>query len=172
MKKTLVLLLLSSSLATYAATNIADSSKYIIPISGPGITITNPHTDYKVDHGTDNGEKIELDVSVLNMHTYKENADFSEANKIYENGSKTVFSYKNNIYTDKYIKYTSKSAIDTTSKNLKQLYCAADEFHPPSSQQRLFQDARKENKKITINYYSDSGETLMFGIGISPESCN
>lgn len=30
----------------------------------------------------------------------------------------------------------------------------------------------KKTKKITINYYSDSGETLMFGIGISPESCN
>lgn len=147
MKKTLLILLLSSPLATFAATDIAYSSKYIIPISGPGITNTNPYTDYNVRYGTDNSENIELHVSVLNLRTYKENADFSEANKIYEEGSKTAFSYKNNVYTDNFIKYTSVNAINSTTKNLKKLYCAADGFYLPSSKERFFYDARKENKK-------------------------
>lgn len=172
MKRTLVILLLSASLSAQAATNIADSSKYIVPITGPGIENTNPHTDYKVNNSTDDGKKIELDVSVLNLHTYKDNAGFSESNKDYEEGSKTVFTYKTDVYTDKYIKYTSKNAINSTSEKLKKLYCAAEGFYPTSSQERVFQDAKNENKKITINYYGDSGKTLMFGINISPESCN
>lgn len=147
-------------------------SDYIIPITGPGVKITNPHTDYDVIYGIDNDEKIELHVSVLQLRTYKENANFGEDNKNYAEGSKTVFSFGNDVYTEGFMKLTSESARDSTKKNLKKLYCTPDGFYPSPSQERIFYKARKDNKKIIINYYSDSGETLMFGFGISPESCN
>lgn len=147
-------------------------SGYVIPIAGPGVRVTNQYSDYNVSFGIDNNEKIELHVSVLRLRTYKENADFSESNKIYAEGSKTAFSYGSDVYTEDFIKFTSASAQNSTKEDLKKLYCTSDGFYPVSSQERLFYEARKEHKKIMINYYSDSGETLMFGIGVSPESCN
>lgn len=147
-------------------------SGYIIPITGPGVRIANSYSDYNVSFGVDNNEKIELHVSVLRLRTYKENADLSESNKNYVEGSKTVFSYGDNVYTEDFIKLTSEAARNSTKEVLKKLYCTPDSFHPMSSQERRFYETRKANKKIKINYYSDSGKTLMFGFGISPESCN
>ncbi|MDU2942418.1 MAG: hypothetical protein E7B58_00650 [Citrobacter sp.] len=172
MKKTLGVLLLTLPLTTFATTNVADSSEYIVPVTGPGIRITNPYTDYKIRYDIDDGKKIELHVMVLHLRTYKENADFSDTNKNFEEGSKTLFSYNTNIYTEEFINFTSQKAINSTTENIKKLYCAPDDFYSLSSQERLFYEARKEHKKFIINYYSDSGETLMFGVSISPESCN
>lgn len=169
--KILIPLLLIFPFAAFASTDLVDDSKYIVPISGPGIQITNPYTDYTVINGIDTGKKIEIHVSVLHLRTYKENADLSEANTHYVEGSKTLSSYKANVYTDDFIKFTSEDAKNSTLKNLRDLYCAPDGFYPVSSQERLFYETRKENKKIMINYYSDSGKNLMFGFGVSPESC-
>ncbi|EAB2303552.1 hypothetical protein SKB45_001996 [Salmonella enterica] len=170
--KTLFPLLLIFPFIAFASTDLVDGQRYIVPISGPGIQITNPYTDYKVLSGIDDSKKIEVNVSVLNLRTYKENADLSESNKNYAEGSKTVFSYGDNVYTENFIKLSSEAAQNSTKEDLKKLYCTPDGFYPVSSQERLFTEMRKEHKKIMINYYSDSGETLMFGFGVSPESCN
>ena len=146
-------------------------SNYIIPITGPGIQITNRYAGYDVTYGIDNDDRIELHVSVLRLRTYKENADLSESNKNYVEGSKTLFSYNANVYTDDFIKFTSEAALNSTKEALKKLYCTPDGLYPMSSQERLFYEARKEHKTINLNYYSDSGETLMFGFVVSPESC-
>ncbi|EMM5415296.1 hypothetical protein RVW32_000749 [Citrobacter amalonaticus] len=168
----LATLLIIFPFTTFASTDLVDESKYIVPISGPGIQITNPYTDYKVINSIDDGKRIELHVSMLRLRTYKENADLSESNKNYEEGSKTVFSYGSNVYTEDFIKLTSKAAKNSTKEDLKKLYCAPDGFYPLSSQERLFYETRKEHKNVMINYYSDSGKTLMFGFEVSPESCN
>lgn len=168
----LIPLLIMFPFTAFASTDLVYGSEYIVPISGPGIPITNQYTDYKVIAGIDNGKKIELHVSVLRLRKYKENADFSESNKNYVEGSKTVFSYGANVYTEDFIKLTSEVAINSTKEGLKKLYCTPDGFYPLSSQERLFYETRKEHKKVMIYYYSDSGESLMFGFGISPESCN
>lgn len=147
-------------------------SGYIIPITGPGVRVTNPYSDYNVSSGIDNDERVELHVSVLRLRTYKESADFSESNKNYVEGSKTVFSYGADVYTEDFIKFTSEAAINSTKEDLRKLYCTPDGLYPMSSQERIFYDTRKEHKTIMINYYSDSGETLMFGLVVSPESCN
>ncbi|HBW1643302.1 TPA: hypothetical protein MYV30_000550 [Klebsiella pneumoniae] len=147
-------------------------SNYIIPITGPGIHITNQYAGYDVTYGIDNDDRIELHVSVLRLRTYKENADLGESNKNYVEGSKTVFSFGTDVYTEDFIKFTSEATKRSTKEGLKKLYCNPDGFYPMSSQERIFYEARKEHKKIIIDYYSDSGKTLMFGIGISPESCS
>lgn len=170
--RTLIPLLIIFPFTAFASTNLVDESKYIVPISGPGIQVTNPYTSYKVIDGIDDGNRIELHVSVLQLRTYKENADFSEANKNHVEGSKTVFSYGANVYTENFIKFTSKAAQNSTKEDLKKLYCTPDGFYPLTSRERLFYETRKEHKKIMVNYYSDSGKTLMFGLGVSPESCN
>ncbi|HHT5094011.1 TPA: hypothetical protein ACTY13_005167, partial [Klebsiella pneumoniae] len=79
--------------------------------------------------------------------------------------------YDTNVYTADFIKFSSEAALNSTKEDLKKLYCMPDGFYPVSSQERLFYETRKENKKIMLNYYSDSGKTLMFGFGVSPESC-
>ncbi len=170
MKKLIPLLLIFPFVA-FASTDLVDSTRYIVPISGPGIQVTNPYTDYEVISGIDNGKKIEVNVSVLNLHTYKENADLSEYNKNYAKGSKTAFSYGGNVYTENYIKISSEAALNSTKEDLKKLYCTPDGFYPVSSPERFFSDIRKKHKIIMINYYSDSGKTLMYGFGVSPESC-
>ncbi|HHC1540060.1 hypothetical protein [Klebsiella pneumoniae] len=153
--KKLIPLLLVFPLVAFASTDLVDGPRYIVPISGPGIKITNPYTDYKVISSIDNGKKIEVNVSLLNLRTYKGNTGLSK-----------------NVYTEDYLKLSSESAQNSTKEDLKKLYCMPDGFYPVSSQERLFSETRKEHKKIMINYYSDSGETLMFGLGVSPESCN
>ncbi|HCF8643190.1 TPA: hypothetical protein RRT76_003883 [Klebsiella pneumoniae] len=170
MKKLIPLLLIFPFIAS-ASTDLIEDSGYIVPISGPGIQITNPYADYKVISGIDNGKKIVLNVSVLNLRSYKENADLSESNKNYAEGSKTVFSYGDNVYTKDFIKFSSEAAINSTKEDLKKLYCTPDGIYPMSSQERLFYEVRKEHKTIMLNYYSDSGKTLIFGFGVSPESC-
>lgn len=170
MKKLIPLLIIFPFIA-FASTDLVEDSGYIVPISGPGIKITNPYTDYKVISGIDTGKKIDIHVSVLHLRTYKENADFSEANTHHVEGSKTLSSYNANVYTDDFIKLTSEDAINSTKEDLKKSYCTPDGIYPMSSQERLFYEARKEHKIIMINYYSDSGKTLMFGFGVSPESC-
>lgn len=169
--KKLIPLLLIFPFTAFSSKYLVDGARYIVPISGPGIQVTNPYTDYKIISSIDNGKKIEVNVSVLNLHTYKENADLNESNKKHEKGSKTVFSYGGNAYTEKYIKFSSESALNSTKEDLKKLYCTPDGFYPASSPEGVFSEIRKEHKIIIINYYSDSGKTLMFGFGVSPESC-
>ncbi|MFM4124561.1 hypothetical protein AB8R75_06635 [Klebsiella quasipneumoniae subsp. similipneumoniae] len=170
--KILIPLLLIFPFIAFASTDLVDGSRYIVPISGPGIQTANPHTDYKIISGIDNGKRIEVNVSVLHLRTYKENADLSESNKNYAEGSKTVFSYGDNVYTEDFKKFSSEAALNSTKEDLKKLYCTPDDFYPLSSQKRIFNETRKEHKIIVINYYSDSGKTLIFGFGVSPESCN
>lgn len=170
MKKLIPLMLIFPFIA-FASPDLVEDSGYIVPISGPGIPVTNPYTDYKVINSIDNGKKIEIHVAVLHLRTYKENADFSESNTHYVEGSKTLSSYDTNVYTADFIKFSSEAALKSTKEDLKKLYCTPDGFYPVSSQERLFYETRKENKKIMLNYYSDSGKTLMFGFGVSPESC-
>lgn len=84
-----------------------------------GIPVTNPYTDYKVINSIDNGKKIEIHVAVLHLRTYKENADFSESNTHYVEGSKTLSSYDTNVYTADFIKFSSEAALNSTKEDLK-----------------------------------------------------
>ena len=137
-------------------------SEYIVPLSGSGIT--NKYTDYDIKYGIDDGETIVLHVIIKNLMTVNKNT-------IHHNNSKTLISYSSNIYTDKYLKYISEDTIKETREKLKNIYCASGSFHKLSPQERLFYEARKQRKSIILHYYADSGETLIFNIGVSPESC-
>jgi hypothetical protein len=77
-------------------------------------------------------------------------------------GSKTLSSYNANVYTDDFIKFTSEDAKNSTLKNLNIVHQMDYPCHLKSG----YSTKPKENKKIMINYYSDS-ENLMFGF----ESC-
>ncbi len=99
--------------------------------------------------------------------TVNKNTDFNDKNTIHHNNSKTLISYSSNIYTDKYLKYISEDTIKETREKLKNIYCASGSFHKLSPQERLFYEARKQRKSIILHYYADSGETLIFNIGVS-----
>lgn len=136
-----------------------------MPLSGSGIT--NKYTDYDIKYGIDDGETIVLHVIIKNLMTVNKNTDFNDKNTIHHNNSKTLISYSSNIYTDKYLKYISEDTIKETREKLKNIYCASGSFHKLSPQERLFYEARKQRKSIILHYYADSGETLIFNIGVS-----
>jgi hypothetical protein len=91
--------------------------------------------------GIDTGKKIEIHVSVLHLRTYKENADFSEANTHYVKGSKTLSSYNANVYTDDFIKFTSEDAKNSTKK--LNLYCAPDGFTRVISREAILRNPKR-----------------------------
>ncbi|CAB5642920.1 MULTISPECIES: hypothetical protein [Providencia] len=57
--------------------------------------------------------------------------------------------------------------------SLLSMYCKERGFEPlmPDSPLYPFITAREKNKNIMLNYYDKSGQTLVFGFGISPTSC-
>ncbi|WP_133159278.1 hypothetical protein [Superficieibacter electus] len=87
----------------------------------------------------------------------------------------TVYTESSFITHDHFYNNTSSPEIPELTKNrLEKVYCAPDkrEFVLPSSIEGIFRQARMEEKTIMISYYDAEKQSLLFSIGVSPESCS
>ncbi|MFV8981160.1 hypothetical protein [Serratia fonticola] len=94
----------------------------------------------------------------------------------YEDGKKIVISAKSmNLSHDDFYSLRNKREIpELTKKELTETYCKYSGLEPvlPTTTDAGFIEARRESKSIEIRYYDRTGQTLFFGIGVAPSSCD
>ncbi|QPB79869.1 hypothetical protein EHE21_10950 [Proteus sp. GOKU] len=115
--------------------------EYVIPLPED----EKPNNNYDVFIAYSDDSKIELNIK-LKMFTHDETTNFLE-----------FIANKPSLMKD----------------SLREMYCKKLNGEPlfPDSTLYPFITAREKNKNIILNYYDKSGETLIFGFGISPLNC-
>ncbi|OVZ82184.1 hypothetical protein [Yersinia kristensenii] len=84
----------------------------------------------------------------------------------YDNGEKILISVKNTIISQSefHIDARDKNTFALTQKRLVDAYCN-------SKPMTFFHQAKEDGKYIQIEYYDKTGDDLLFGTGVSPDSC-
>jgi hypothetical protein len=117
-------------------------NEYLIPMAK---NAGGSNLDYRLFYGYENKKKIEISAKSMKLS----HDDF--------------YSLKNVI-----------EVIDLTNEKLTKTYCKYSGLEPvlPNTPDAGFIMARRENKVIGITYYDRTGQTFLFGIGVSPSSCD
>lgn len=101
-------------------------------------------TGYNVFYGYSNNSKIEIDVKIKSI-----------------------------THNDPNLSKIITKSLPLMEKDLHDKYCKNRRTEPvmPNSPSFPFAKANDDNKKIIIKYYDRTGQSLLFGFGASPISC-
>ncbi|MGM0512989.1 MAG: hypothetical protein ACQER3_09925 [Pseudomonadota bacterium] len=117
-------------------------NEYLVPIAQ---NAGGTKLDYRLFYGYEDKKKIEISAKSMKLS-----------------------------YDDFYSLENILEVIDLTNEKLNEVYCKYSELEPvlPNTPDAGFIMARRENKVIGISYYDRTGQTFLFGIGVSPSSCD